>query len=991
MHALLLIQSHLFNFQELGRSMIECLFPPPFPTSDEYDLCQSRSTWAALKEGRAFHSSLWLKLLTGSRAEGLHLENSQGGVASDRDIRYLYGGPWGVHVTPGSHEIASDTSALVMDQSQSPPGYCRVCMTTVDDIVFKRMAQTFVRGKCLLVLVPLYLILLYGFNRLISVLVDMDLVIICMNLFYFYVFVLPVFVWHFAPDSSLTSLLNNRLSYLVIHCMNNLPLFCRICKHVQIGTKNVKECTVFRDGAYFLSSLNALNLLRDTHNGEAFQGPAQTVSNTDHVPALICSAPFPWIAKYLSRQRSSQWPSHDALDDISILPGLLVPTGKKGHVECNLQWRQSCSLMEIRLAQDMPNLVKAAFRAFKATIKYFKKQHKCKVLAIDASVVCSFHLKNVLLWLLEEADTWQQNHSFRWLIQLLMHLDNHLKTRHLPHYFNPECNLLDTVDEDDLKLTRFCVSYVLNDPVKAILEACGMGYSDRGGGLCFASHRPVNHWFSEKCAILLCARLGYLWARPDRQQAADGQSSFQADDEQHATKALFQAGDQQQAIHGPADLQQHAADESISFQADDIQQGMEPLILSEDQQQTAKPLSPADDQQQKVEPFCSADDPHLAAKPFSPAYHGHQLVETFLQDYHKITSTPLDPYGLVKNLLLYVEKADALSQNYLMNQILVHLDDHLRSGYMSHYFKFECKLLNDTVYENDLVLPRVCVKKILQQNCSFHLMNQLLQLEEGALKKSCVMLILCNPCNPILAALASSFIFHRPVNHYERCANIAFGRGGRLAAEYILPADDQEADQQQAKGPFEDRDSKTSLCLVKQSLHLLYQLQPTKSFVHDYHRVTRIPQDPFDQVGNSRFLANHQHQAAEHIVTEHLRPDYQREPAFLFLRESHRVTSRDPFDLVHNMNSFGLKDRIDSFGLAYSQHRMTGGLKLQVGCLECDHQCGSEDYDLEVYPRFPDSQGQGENPSTCTSIVGSFLPAFTGTGNALAFHNTSLL
>ena len=509
----------LVCFQESGRDVIEYLFPQSPPTfDDKLFFGDNRSTWTAVKSGSAFHNPMWLPLQSGSRVEGLHLGKGQAPVASDRDIMYLYGGAWGVRVESGCRGIESETSALVMDQSQCPPGYCRVRMTTVEGLVIQHMAQYFLRGICLIMHIPLFMILSFilsfsfSFLFYITGLLGEEMsVALCVVVLHCTVYSIPVIICR-----------NSRPVYLMLHHLSNLPVLCTVYKLLQIGSKNVKKCIAYRGGEYFLSSAITLNVLRDINHDKTYQGPAQTSQDTDHVPALICSAPFPWITRYIYQPRSSQWPSKNALEDIRILPGLLVPTGKKGNVDCDLQWRQSCSLQELRLAQDMPDWVKGAFRSLKATMKFVKKRIENKdfcgtvlgsrfiarVLRYfltskqtaepcknDVSVVCSFHMKNVLLWQLEEVDSWQHMCSFRLMIQLLIRLDHHLETGHLPHYFNPECNLLDNVQEAELMMTRHCIKIILSDPVDAMIKSSKKSSTK---GLPVRLGKAIDYWLSPK-------------------------------------------------------------------------------------------------------------------------------------------------------------------------------------------------------------------------------------------------------------------------------------------------------------------------------------------------------------------------------------------------------------------------------------------------------------------------------------------------------------
>ena len=121
----------------------------------------------------------------------------------------------------------------------------------------------------------------------------------------------------------------------------------------------------------------------------------------------------------------------------------LVLTGKKGNVDRDLQWRQTCKPLELRLAKDMPNWTKAAFRVFKATLK-FVQQAEDKG---SSDTICGLRfVGRVLKYSSLRGD----------MIQLLVHLDHHLKIGHLPHNFIPECNLLDCVHEEEIVSTWCC-------------------------------------------------------------------------------------------------------------------------------------------------------------------------------------------------------------------------------------------------------------------------------------------------------------------------------------------------------------------------------------------------------------------------------------------------------------------------------------------------------------------------------------------------------
>ena len=457
------------------------------------------------KSGHAFHSPVWLELLVGSRAEKLYLEKSHDQAASDHDIMYLYGGAWGVHVNSECHDVAKASSLLVMDETDCYPGYSRIRFTNLDEPIIERMSQTYKSGGKF---VHNIIFLWYLFILFMSFKLPHGILLwICAGtvthmgtriqhirnkfvkciIFLLYL-VLGTFLLH--PTHSYGLLLyvgfykienlkmkfrrglnDGHAIYSMLHNWKYVPLFDRIFELFQIGRKNVMKCIIKRSGRNFFSSKVALDLLLDDNPDAILRGPAQPYDDNDYVPALLCSAPFPCVTRYLSRPRTPQWPTKRALEAIATLPGILVPTGKKGSLNSSLEWRQSFSVQELYLTRDMPDWVKIGFRSFKFMVKLRKTRNKdtaaCDSLQAarsgpeghcdtQASEVCSYHLKTVLLWELEEMDmdTWRKSCSFQLMIQLRLRLDHHLTAGHLPHYFNPEHDLLDNVPREELVLMR---------------------------------------------------------------------------------------------------------------------------------------------------------------------------------------------------------------------------------------------------------------------------------------------------------------------------------------------------------------------------------------------------------------------------------------------------------------------------------------------------------------------------------------------------------
>ena len=232
----------------------------------------------------------------------------------------------------------------------------------------------------------------------------------------------------------------------------------------------------------------------------------------DLVPALICLQPFPCIKQYLMWEWSTLWPSAKALAQMADIPGVLVPTGRKGSPNTDIEWRYSFSVQEICRSQEMPGWVKAGYRAFKYTLKHMSHVLRVAMVPTDEEVlyqdisvkqlidrmmseytkyrdglqlqksnlqcdidddlqkegesrVCSYHMKTILMWSLEDPYTWKEQSPFWLMLCLLRNMERHLRYGSLPHYFSDDCDLFANVSLNELALTCACVVEILRNPV----------------------------------------------------------------------------------------------------------------------------------------------------------------------------------------------------------------------------------------------------------------------------------------------------------------------------------------------------------------------------------------------------------------------------------------------------------------------------------------------------------------------------------------------
>ena len=239
------------------------------------------------------------------------------------------------------------------------------------------------------------------------------------------------------------------------------------------------------DDVSWLSSSKLLQCLLSVHlhhpdkriNGPAGamsrEPPPERCTDADFVPTLVCSDPHPCMRLFIARLTRSAWPRPAAVRDLSKLPALVVMTGHKKSVRSDLEFRFSWSLHEMRLAEDMPKWVKQGYCAFKCA---FKRIHAKQCSSIDKggrSLVGSYHLKTTLLYLLEDKPppSWSPESAFDIMIALAEKLNKYLqRPAWLPHYFDPSCNLLECVEEEDLQHARDVLKTILADPVTVLIQ-----------------------------------------------------------------------------------------------------------------------------------------------------------------------------------------------------------------------------------------------------------------------------------------------------------------------------------------------------------------------------------------------------------------------------------------------------------------------------------------------------------------------------------------
>ena len=330
---------------------------------------------SALESGVRYREDWDWDLTSGSRAEGLTLEDQWGYDPSDTDEMWLIGGPLGVYVTGGQQ--ARGRSCMDFRPEGCSPAYCKL---QISDL-----------------------------HRL------------------------------------------KRESWFDENCVEE------------------------SDGVTWLNTYNTVRRMKDSFaytSGEPVSGPASQSGNRDTVYTLVCSAAHPDLHHEFRSRTRGPWPTADVINYILRLPMLLVLVGHKLSTEFRLEARISWSHLEYKLIKELPESVRHGYMAYKYVMKRFLKAHRGQNEAEDGrSHIGSYHLKSIFLNFLEIRPPSLITSPFKLFRDLLIHLDDYLQVGKLPHYFLPQCDLLETVGDDERQLASQVIREILKDPLNALLTS----------------------------------------------------------------------------------------------------------------------------------------------------------------------------------------------------------------------------------------------------------------------------------------------------------------------------------------------------------------------------------------------------------------------------------------------------------------------------------------------------------------------------------------
>ena len=262
------------------------------------------------------------------------------------------------------------------------------------------------------------------------------------------------------------------------------PAYCKLevsdpqmlIEYLKVNSYNSQvaaaDCITPENGRHWL---HVQNLLRILHGNDVIGPAAQAADGLmDIVPTLVFSGPHPSMESFCARCQGKEWPGSDILDTLRRMPMLHVLVGHKlsPPAESDRHTRTSWSPHEMFIFRNLPHWTKQGYVAFKYTFKDVLKQNEGNITEIEGrSKISSYHLKTTLFYTLEKNPPTNTRQPFVLFRELLRTLQSFLEDGKLPHFFLPECDLLETVSRETRHTALDTVRAILDDPFGAILRS----------------------------------------------------------------------------------------------------------------------------------------------------------------------------------------------------------------------------------------------------------------------------------------------------------------------------------------------------------------------------------------------------------------------------------------------------------------------------------------------------------------------------------------
>jgi len=190
----------------------------------------------------------------------------------------------------------------------------------------------------------------------------------------------------------------------------------------------------------------------------------------DFVKSMWCPRWPKEAQRWLIRRREYGWPSTDTISDV-VQNGchfVYIQNRSCRDSELGLQWRFSFSVAEVILLQSWTHTQQIVYHL----LRFFAKRELIhKNCPKEDEVLCTYHLKTLMLWTCEEKspEWWNSTSLIKICSELFKMLAEWLKRRQCPNFFIPEANLFHkttsskVLDKIDRRLNEFCNPGILSN------------------------------------------------------------------------------------------------------------------------------------------------------------------------------------------------------------------------------------------------------------------------------------------------------------------------------------------------------------------------------------------------------------------------------------------------------------------------------------------------------------------------------------------------
>lgn len=174
-------------------------------------------------------------------------------------------------------------------------------------------------------------------------------------------------------------------------------------------------------------------------------GPSFCFPKLMDIDIVTCIKCYTWPSvarKWISRFRPTGWPSDDIISNSFSQGILLVPVGSKSACgESNpLEWRFSFSLVEKLLVHSFNHCQLLCYSLLKIWLKEILNEDN-----VLNKTLCSYHLKTLIFWILEEDENleWNPQDLLHCFLVCIKRLRYWIVYEYIPNFFIPEHNMID--------------------------------------------------------------------------------------------------------------------------------------------------------------------------------------------------------------------------------------------------------------------------------------------------------------------------------------------------------------------------------------------------------------------------------------------------------------------------------------------------------------------------------------------------------------------